>query len=145
MKPVVTWVVLANTRTAKVLAHHGPGKGLTPVRGKTWNAPDASLPRDKAGVGHSIGGPAVSAVAQTHPQNLVDMRFAKDVVGHMSKAHLEKQFDRLILLAGPHMLGLLRANLDAALRAVLLGEIPKDLSNQPLSDVENQLGELIAV
>jgi len=145
MKPVVTWVVLANARTAKVLAHRRPGKGLSPVSGKIWQAPEASMPRDKAGVGHSVSGPGIAAVEQTHPQDLNDARFAKEVLGHVSKARLDKQFDRLILLAGPHMLGLLRTHLDPALRATLLGEIPKDLSHLPISDVEEHIGELIAV
>ena len=145
MKPVVTWIVLANARSAKVIAHHGPGKGLTPVRDQTWTAPEPSLPQDKAGVGHSIAGPGVAAVEQTDLQEINDVRFAKTVVEQVAKAHLGKQFDRLILIAGPHMLGLLRASLDTSLRAVLLGELPKDLSNQPLKSVEDHLGALIAV
>ena len=32
MKPIVTWVLLADGAQAKVFEHGGPGKGLTPVR-----------------------------------------------------------------------------------------------------------------
>ena len=145
MIPVVTWMLLANARSAKVVAHHGPGKGLTAVSGQTWNAPETSIPQDRAGVGHSIAGPGVAAVGQTDPQDINDARFAKTVIEQVRTAHAEKRFDRLILIAGPHMLGLLRANLDTSLRGILLGEMPKDLSNQPLSAVEKHLGELIAV
>lgn len=145
MKPVVTWVVLANARTAQVYAHHGPGKGLTPLSGQSWSAPETRLPDDKAGRGHSIGGPGVAAVEQTDPQNLNDALFAKTVIEHVAKAQRDKRFDRLILVAGPHMLGLLRANVDPALQAVHLGDVPKDLSHQPLNVVESNLGELIAV
>lgn len=145
MKPFVTWVVLANARSARVYAHLGPGNGLTAVSDRNWQAPEIPMPRDKAGVGHSIGGPGVSAVTNTQPKELADNRFAKDVVKGLSEARLGKRFDRLILISGPHMMGLLRANLDAQLSAVLIGEIPKDLSAQPLGDVETHLGELIAV
>lgn len=145
MKPVVTWVVLANARSAKAVAHHGPGKGLTPVREQTWEAPETKVRQDKAGVGHSIAGPGVAAMEQTDPQDISDARFAKTVIEQVKVAYVKKRFERLILIAGPHMLGLLRANLDAPLRAALLGEMPKDLSNQPLSAVESHLGELIAV
>lgn len=145
MKPVVTWVLLANARSAKVVVHRGPGKGLAAVGGQTWDAPETSLPRDKAGVGHSIAGPGVAAVEQTNPQDINDERFAKTVIEHVKTAYTAKRFDRLILIAGPHMLGLLRANLDASLRGVLLGEMPKDLFNQPLNAVETHLGELIAI
>lgn len=145
MKPVVTWVVVANARAARVLAHLGPGKGVSAVSNQSWQAPEAPMLRDKAGIGHSIAGPGVAAVEQTQPQALNDSRFAKDVIGHLSEACLAKKFDRLILISGPYMLGLLRSNLDAPLRAALLGEIPKDLSAQPLEDVETHLGKLIAV
>lgn len=145
MKPIVTWVVLANARFAKVVAHRGPGKGLAPVRGQTWNSPEANAPKDKAGVGHSIAGPGMAAVEQTDPQDISDARFAKTVIDQVAKAHVEKRFDRLILIAGPRILGLLREILDTSLRAVLLGEMPKELSNQPLSAVEIHLGELIAI
>lgn len=145
MKSVVTWMLFANARSAKVLAHHGPGKGLSPVGGQAWNAPETHPPHDKAGIGHSIAGPGVAAVEQTDPRDINDARFAKTVIEHLEKAHAEKRFERLILIAGPHMLGLLRANLDSPLRAVLLGEMPKDLSSQSLKAVEKHLGELIAI
>ncbi len=145
MKPVVTWVLLANARAARVLENKGMGKGLTALAGQAWSADAARAPRDKAGVGHSIAGPGVAAVEQPDLQKLNDAHFAKDLVEHLTKARQDTKFDRLILIAGPHMLGLLRQDLDTPLRAVLLGEIPKDLSNQPLADIENHLGELIAI
>lgn len=145
MKPIVTWVVVANSRSARVYAHCGPGRGLTPVRGHTWNAPEASVPQDRAGVGHSIAGPGIAAVEQTDSQEISDVRFAKHVMAQVAKAQHEKRFDRLILTAGPHMLGLLRATLPTSLSAVLLGEISKDLSNLPPNAVEQHLGELIAI
>lgn len=145
MKPIVTWVVLANARVAYVFAHMGPGNGLTAVGDQSRHAPDIPMPRDKAGVGHSIGGPGVSAVAQKSPKELADNRFAKVIVDGLSDACRRNRFDRLVLIAGPHMMGLLRANLNAPLSDVLIGEIPKDLSSQPIGDIETHLGELIAV
>jgi protein required for attachment to host cells len=145
MKPIVTWVVLANARVANVYAHMGPGNGLTAVGDQSRHAPEIPMPRDKAGVGHSIGGPGVSAVAQKSPKEMAENRFAKEVIDGLSEARRRKRFDRLVLIAGPHMMGLLRANLNGPLSAVLIGEIPKDLSAQPLGDIETHLGELIAV
>ncbi|MCX8226771.1 MAG: host attachment protein [Sulfitobacter sp.] len=145
MKPTITWVVLANTRATKVLSHQGPGKGLMVVAGKKWQADTQSLPRDKAGVGHSIAGPAVSAVEQSDAKKLSDMRLAKEIVADLSKDYQAKKYQRLILVSGPHMLGLLRAEIEAPLRKALIGEIPKDLSAMSVDQVEKHLGELIAV
>lgn len=83
------------------------------------------MPRDKAGVGHSIGGPGVSAIAQTQPKDLADSLLAKDIVEGLSEARLGKRFDRMILIAGPHTMGLRRANLDAPLSGELIGGIPQ--------------------
>jgi protein required for attachment to host cells len=145
MKPIITWVVLANAKATRVLSHQGPGKGLTVVAGKKWQSDKANLPRDKAGVGHSIGGPGVAAVEQSDARLLKDTRFAKEIVADLSKDYQAKRYHRLILASGPHMLGLLRGEIEGPLRKALMGEIPKDLSAIPLDQVEKHLGELIAV
>ena len=145
MKPTITWIVLANARTARVVTHQGPGKGLTALAGKTWQAAEASVPRDRTGVGHSSAGPGVAAVEQSDAKLINDTRFAKEIVAQIAKDYLVKKFNRLILVSGPHMMGLLRAEIDGPLSAALLGEIPKDLSAQSLDQIETHLGELIAI
>jgi len=143
MKPVVTWILLANARAGRVLENTGPGKGLAALGKQIWKADEPRAHRDKAGVGHNISGPGMAAVEQPDLQTLNDAQFAKHLVGHLSKGYRDKKFDRLILIAGPHMLGLLRQELDPSLSAALLGEIPKDISLRPLADIEHHLGALI--
>lgn len=145
MKPVVTWVLLANARQAKVLENRGPGKGLVPLDAHQWDAARPEQPRDRAGMGHSIAGPGVSAVEQSDPQNKADKSFAKDIGKAVTRAFQAKEFDRLILVAGPHMLGLLRDEVENALAPALAGEIDKDLLAQPVKSVEAHVGEIIAV
>ncbi|NNE88190.1 MAG: host attachment protein [Silicimonas sp.] len=145
MKPVVTWILLASTRHASVAVNHGPGKGLALLSGKEWTSQEADLPRDRAGMGHSIGGHGVSAVGQADPQKKIDADFAQAVARGVAKALKAKEFDRLIIVAGPHMLGLLRAELDHESRAVLLGEIDKDLTGQPMPAVASHVEGLIVV
>lgn len=145
MKPKITWVIIGNARKIRVLAHQGPGNGLIAVADQQWHAPKITESKDRAGVVHSSAGPGIAAVQQTNSKLVHDTRFAKEAVSHLSAAYLSRKFDRLIVVAGPHMLGLIRENLDAPLRAVLIGEIPKDLSAQSLTDIETHLGELMAV
>ena len=145
MKPVVTWIVLVSSRVATVLENHGPGKGLVALGGKSWHAEEAGKPRDKAGVGHSIAGPGVSAVDHSDLQLKNDTQFAQEVTRGLSQALSAKEFDRLVLVSGPHMLGLLRANLDDHLRPAIVGEIDKDLTAQPIAALEAHLGEIIVV
>ena len=145
MKPIVTWILLANTREASVLVNRGPGKGLAVLDGVAVRSEEAADPRDKAGVGHSIAGHGVSAVEQANPQNKVDAEFARRVADQMSGALDTNKFDRLIVVAGPHMLGLLRVSFDDALKATLVGEIDKDLSGQSVDAVASHIEGIIAV
>ncbi|WP_298975374.1 host attachment protein [uncultured Roseobacter sp.] len=145
MKPVVTWVVLANARAARALENRGPGKGLVDLNGMNWLAEPATVPRDRAGVGHSSAGPGISAVEQSDPQIHADKRFAQTVSEKLSKAFTAKKFDRLVIVAGPRMMGLMRSSLDHRVRASVTGEIAKDLSALPLDVVETHLGEIIVV
>lgn len=145
MKPVVTWIVLANARSAKVLAHFGFSKGLVPVADQEWVAPKVPVAKDRAGLGHSIAGPGVAAMEQTDLKAVYDAKFAKTIITHIAKAQAEKRFDRLIVIASPHMLGLLRSQFTKPIRDVLVGEVSKDLLHQPCNAVAHHLDELIAV
>ncbi len=145
MKPIVTWIILANARGARVVANRGPGKGLVVPDGKSWQAEPAIAPSAKAGLGHSIAGPGVAAVDQGDPQLRADAKFAKDVVHQLEIALAQKAFDRLVIVAGPHMLGLMRQVLGQQLRAVLVAEIAKDLSALSLQSLQSHLGEVIAI
>ena len=145
MKAIVNWVVLANARTAEVFENRGPGKGLVEKSDICWHSESPAAPRDKAGRGHNIAGPGIAAVERADPQHQSDIRFAKDISNHLLKAHSDKAFDRLIIVAGPHMLGLLRACMDERLKMATVAEIAKDLSAQPTEAIETHIGEFIAV
>lgn len=143
MKAITTWILLANARHAHVVAHPGLGKGLHVLPDLTWDAEAADLPRDKAGVGHAIAGPGIAAVAQHDPQKRADADFARKVCAGLDAAR--DQYDRLIIAAGPRMLGLIRSVLSDPLKQSVLGEIPKDLSGQSMAQIEDHVGELLAV
>lgn len=145
MKPVVTWVLLANARMARIVVNKGQGKGLAALDGKYWHADKVPAARDQAGVGHSIGGPGVTGMSQVDKQRQTETEFAKTILSDLTKARLRKEFDRLALVAGPRMLSLLRAQIDEGLAALVIGEIPSDLSRQPLEQIEHRLGEIMAI
>lgn len=145
MKPVITWIVLANTREASVLENRGASKGLVPLAGKCWEAEDVSVPRDRPGVGHSIAGPAVSAVEQTDRKHQSGAVFASEIARELSHNLADKQFDRLVLVAGPLMLGLMRKALNEQVKKTLIGEIAKDLTALSTDALETHLGEIMAI
>lgn len=145
MKPITTWIVLANARHVSVVSHPGLGKGLHVLKGVQWHSNPVGLPRDEAGIGHSIGGPGIAALEQTDHQELADAQFAKTVCDDLQKAKSKAAFDRLVVVAGPHMMGLIRKALSPDLKQAVHAEIAKDLSGQPMQKIETHVGEVMAV
>jgi protein required for attachment to host cells len=65
--------------------------------------------------------------------------FAQQIAAAIEHAHRDGQIDRLILMAGPRFLGLLREALSPAVRAIVTEEIHKDLVHEPESAVLSHL------
>lgn len=145
MKPVVTWVILASTRNARVFENRGPTKGLHRVADKVWQAPPAAEFSSEPGMGHSRMGPGRFSVDQGNPQEEADIRFAKSVVKSLETAQADKAFDRLVVAAGPHMLGLMRKAMNDRLRASVVAEFAKDLTEVSSDDLEQHIGTAIAL
>jgi protein required for attachment to host cells len=68
--------------------------------------------------------------------------FARRIADELEKARREKSFDKVILMASPAFLGLLRAALPDALRAAITATVAKDLVHQPEKHVRAHLSEL---
>ena len=60
-------------------------------------------------------------------------RFAEFLIGEFETHHAAGSVDKLIIVAEPHMLGLLRKALPESLKSVVIGEFALDLTNLPES------------
>jgi protein required for attachment to host cells len=56
--------------------------------------------------------------------------FAKEVAQRIDADRARNEFDKLVLVAGPKMLGLLRQSLPKQSQSLLAGEVPKDIVQQ---------------
>ena len=65
--------------------------------------------------------------------------FAGQIAAAIEHAHDDGRIDRLILIAGPRFLGVLRDALPPAVRAIVTDEIHKDLVHEPDSAVLSHL------
>jgi protein required for attachment to host cells len=73
---------------------------------------------------HSTGG-------ERSPRKVEAERFARRIVEALDEARRQRQYDRLIIMAPPAFLGLLRKEMPAAVHALLSAEIAKDLVHEP--------------
>lgn len=62
-------------------------------------------------------------------------QFAKAVARTLDAARTRQEFDRLVLIAAPRMLGLLRDALPEPCRSVVAAEIAKDLVNHDIEAI----------
>ena len=66
-------------------------------------------------------------------------RFAKDLADILYKRAHANKFDKLVIAADPSTLGNLRKELHQAVEQRILYEVPKDLTNHPLDEMEKVL------
>ncbi|NNK66941.1 MAG: host attachment protein [Rhodobacteraceae bacterium] len=144
MKPTVTWVLLADTQSARIVMNTGPGKGFEGVAGKEFKAPPAAEFADIQGRGHSRQGPGRSAMQGADPKVRATEIFAKTIADDLERSATRGAFDRLVLVAGPKMLSALRDALPKPVRDRVLSEVAKDLTKVRLEDLPDHLGEVLA-
>jgi protein required for attachment to host cells len=65
--------------------------------------------------------------------------FARRIVAQLRKAQRSDGFERLVVIAAPAFLGLLRVAMPKTLRTAIVREIPKDLVHQDAAAVRRQL------
>jgi protein required for attachment to host cells len=61
--------------------------------------------------------------------------FAKAVARTLDGARTRQEFDRLVLIAAPRMLGLLRDALPQPCRSIVAAEVPKELINHDIDAI----------
>ena len=68
--------------------------------------------------------------------------FVREVAAVLNEASQRDEFDGLVLVAPAHALGDLRQALDAVTRRKITGELQKDLTNVPNSDLAAHLADV---
>ncbi|MCK0097350.1 host attachment protein [Yoonia sp. F2084L] len=145
MKPIKTWIVLADTQTVRVAVNEGPGKGVYGHSTQGLTAPAVTELSDAPGMTAAAAGPNRGGISDPDLKGQAARAFAADIVGFLEAAHDDGHYQRLILIAPAAMLGLLRQALTPRVQAVLHADIPKDLTHLPLDELPGHLGDVLAV
>ena len=77
-------------------------------------------------------------VASKHENEL----FAKEVAQHLYKARVGNNLEKLIMVAPPKFLGLLRDKLDGPTQKLVTHTLSKDLSKASLADIQAAVSDL---
>lgn len=146
MKPIRTLVLVADDQTARFLINEGIGKGLKEVAGlSAAQFLDAQIEYDDR-PGRQTGGPGGVARHGFDPGENADeagrSRFASYVVEELDREWSRIKPDRLIIAAGPKMLGVLRSRLTGASAQALHADLAKDLVKVAAQDLPRHFADI---
>lgn len=150
MKPTITWIVIADGDQAKIFEHDGPGKGLRALKDLQFEQAHlkaSEIMSDKPGRAFSSAGPGARSSIEysSDPVAVRERRFVEDLADVLHKQLADGKFDRLVIAAAPTALGDIRPALSEQVKAKIIAEMPKDLTNVPTAKLADHFDGLVAV
>lgn len=106
---------------------------------ETGDAADRDRKTDAPGRTFDSGGAGRSAYQEVDFHQLEEDRFAAETAELLRKRALNNDFESLIIVAPPKTLGELRKHYHKEVEKRLAGEIAKDLTGHPVTEIEKIL------
>jgi len=103
------------------------------------NPPDRDQKSDAAGRVFSSVGPRRSAMEEVDFHQHAEDRFAAETAEMLKARALRNDYDALVVVAPPKTLGELRKHYHKEVEKRLVAEVPKDLTNVPVAEIEKIL------
>lgn len=142
-----TWVLIADGEKALFLENIGDDQDmhLKVIRKEEQENPETS-DQGTDRPGRFNDGPTVqrSAVQDTDWHALEKHRFAKDLAEMLYKKAHANEFDKIVLVAAPQVLGDLRSELHSEVQDRVIAEIDKTHTNEPIIEIERMLASEIS-
>jgi protein required for attachment to host cells len=140
--PRKSWVVVCNLSKALTYCNEGSPDS---IKLKLLDVfvhpapPTRSLGADRPGRVYQSHGPARSSVEEADRQLEAETAFLSDVSGKLDSAVRDQLVDKIVLMASPKALGILRSQLQPATRDAIVAEFSKDLAHMPTAEIERHL------
>jgi protein required for attachment to host cells len=124
-----TWILVANASQATIYLNDGPNKGLTRLKTLEHAASrekGADLTTDRPGQQQGPNAGRGSFVGSKSPKEVEAERFALEIARELNQGRTKNAYERLILVASPHFMGLINQNLESHVRQLVTDSIEKD-------------------
>lgn len=134
-----TWVLVADGEKALFLKNVGDlaHPNLEVIRElQEENPPTREQGTDRPGRTNASTANRISAVDDTDWHRIAKERFADELADRLYKMAHRGDFDRLVLVAPPLVLGEMRKKLHKEVADRIVGEFAKTLTNTPVTDIE---------
>lgn len=141
-----TWILVADGAKARILERLGPSGALLPASDKCFSESEAREPTrdigtERPGRVHESADVSRHAMApRVDWHRFAKERFANTVAAALEDAAKQKKYEALVLVAPPQALGDLRRALGQHAKALVEGEVGKDLTNIPDHEIAAHLG-----
>ena len=136
-------VFVGDGRKALILRNHGDEKfpNLRQVRVLADdNPPTHEQGSDKPGRAFArAGGERRSAVEATDWHDIEERRFARAAAAALQEVIRDSKVKALVIAAPPRTLAVLRQELHADVRKHVIAELDKDLTKEPIHEIERHL------
>jgi protein required for attachment to host cells len=135
------WIVIADSDRARILKVQQLGILIQVdcLHDPLGRFKEQDLTSDLSGKGHSKAMTSRHMEPTTYPHQKELLAFAKRLSSYLEKARQAKAYMNLYLAAEPRLLGILRQQLCPATKEILKGEFAKNLANEPLEMIWQQL------
>ena len=139
------WVIAGNSSHATIFEAASPMAPLVEL--ETMENPEArakqmDLVSDRPGrTFDSFGAGRHAKAVEVDPKEQLQIRFAKSIAERLERGRQQGAYERLMLVAAPGFLGLLRASFAAPLKAVVSLEIDKDYTALRADELRARLPE----
>lgn len=143
-----TWVLAANGSRARLFANIDRRRAfrlLEEFEHPAARKKDQDLVTDRDGRYRSMGEKLNAFETPTEPKEVEAERFAEELARVLDQGRTRRQYERLIIAASPHFLGLLKANLDPQVQRRVSKTIDKDFTGVDADQLPQKLEDIDAL
>ncbi len=139
-----TWAAVISRNKARILSVV-PGinrklKLLDEITNPLGRTRNRFMKSDKPGRGVSSGrGITFSLTGEKDPHEDAAVMFVGKICDYLEKLRHKKKYEALIVVAEPHMMGILKKKMKSNLKNTVIKWVNKDLEKIPLKDIPGHL------
>ncbi|SNY97684.1 host attachment protein [Halomonas sp. hl-4] len=142
---MTTYIVVADAARARIFTREAltltEQESLVHAEGRLHEG-DLVTDRPGADVHESSSTSARSSGEEGAASKHENELFAKQVANHLYNARVDNSLEKLIMVAPPKFLGLLRDKLDGPTQKLVIHTLSKDLSKASLTDIQTAVSDL---
>lgn len=143
-----TLVAVAQRAKARFFLHEGPGRGLTEIEDRVHpsaRAANRDVDTDRPGRVHDSFGRHHPLERHESSKEHAAQEFAREIASVIAGHRVRGEIGRVVLVAEPRFLGLVRAALDAPTARLVDGEVAKELTDFDAAAIGAAIGGVLAV